>query len=139
MEISRDLIPTISLRCGLPLLLAFSLFPTAAFSESKQPPGPLLPVLTVKTLFTLPPAADCGDNTYTPLWSDGGKIFVIWRDATMHPMVTEIPEGGEATSVPLDPNPKYLAQYREIHHSYSMGLDRNGFIHITGDMNGYPG
>ena len=33
----------------------------------------------------------------------------------------------------------YMAQYREFHHSYSLGLDKKGYLHITGDMNGYPG
>ena len=133
---------TAPLRYVMPLLAtAFQLLlPAAAFSDTKPNSGPTLPTLAVKTLFTLPPAADCGDNTYTPLWSGGGKAFIVWRDSTMHPMVTEVPEGGgEGTSVPLDPNPKYMAQYREIHHSYSLGLAKNGFIHITGDMNGYPG
>jgi len=128
------------LRFGLKLAIAIQLLSLpAAFSQSKLPSEPRLPTLAVKDLFTLPPGADCGANTYTPLWSGGGKIFVVWRDSTMHPMVTAISEGGQAESVPLDPNPKYIAQYREMHHSFSLGLDKNGYLHITGDMNGYPG
>ena len=128
------------LRFGLKLAIAIQLLSLpAAFSQSKLPSEPRLPTLAVKDLFTLPPGADCGANTYTPLWSGGGKIFVVWRDSTMHPMVTAISEGGQAESVPLDPNPKYIAQYREMHHSFSLGLDKKGYLHITGDMNGYPG
>jgi len=54
-------------------------------------------------------------------------------------MVTEISGPELANSVPLDPNPKYMAQYREFYFYYSLGLDKNGYIHITGDMRGYPG
>lgn len=136
---SKCFSPRLVMRLAFALHASFFLA-VPAFSQTTPKPEAEVPVLTVNNLFTLPPAADCGDNnTNTPLWSGGGKVFAIWRDATMHPMVTEIPEGGTGDSVPLDPNPKYMAQYREYHHSYSLGLDKNGYIHITGDMCNYPG
>ncbi|MEI8233269.1 MAG: BNR-4 repeat-containing protein [Verrucomicrobiota bacterium] len=123
-------------RYALCAALATLVLPVLSPVFSTEPP---LPTVSVTKLFTLPGGADTGDNTYSPLWSSNGKTFLVWRDSTMHPMVTEIPESGTPSSVPLDPNPKYMAQYREVHHSYSLGVDKNGFIHITGDMHDYPG
>ena len=95
--------------------------------------------------YTLTPAASVPDNSFTPLCSGGGKTFIVFRDDKLHPWVTEIPDGGEASAVLLDPadagNPRkqYVAQYRDPQHSYSIGIDKKGYLHIAGDMHGYPG
>jgi len=121
--------------------LAFSSLPVQAQLPAAPavPPAPL-EQMTMTVNFSLPEGSDVPDNSFTPLWSGGGKTFLIWRTDKLHPMVTECPDGGsEPTSVLLDPDPKYFAQYRDMHHSYSMGIDKKGYIHITGDMHGYPG
>jgi len=132
-----------------------SLFPRflslglALFGGARLLPGDELPKpepLAATVEYTLPPAAVVPDNSFTALWSGGGKIFVIWRDAKLQPWVAEVPDGGgEGSSVLLDPvgadNPRttYVATTREPQYCYSLGLDKKGYIHVAGDMHGYPG
>ena len=103
------------------------------------------PDLEPATEFTLPPAATVPDNSFTPLCHGGGKTFAIFRDDKLRPIVAEIPDGSEGTSVRLDPSgagsprTEYVSQSRDAQQCYSLGLDKKGYIHVTGDMHGYPG
>jgi hypothetical protein len=74
---------------------------------------------------------------YTPLQHSRGKTFLVLPDATLRVFVTEIDDAtGKVTTVPLDPNPNYLA-FPEGHQRFTMGIDPNGYLHIAGDMHGY--
>ena len=94
--------------------------------------------LTVTTLYAAPinPL-----NAVHPLWTPvqhyRGKTFVVVPDVKLRPMVTEIDDtSGKVTTVPLDPGPDYLAS-TDGHNRFTMGIDKDGYLHIAGDMHGY--
>ena len=93
--------------------------------------------ITVSTLYTAPinPL-----NAVHPLWTPvqhyHGKTFVVVPDAKLRPMVTEIDSTGKITTVPLDAGPDYLAS-TDGHNRFTMGIDKDGYLHIAGDMHGY--
>ncbi|MDR3550854.1 MAG: BNR-4 repeat-containing protein [Candidatus Babeliales bacterium] len=73
---------------------------------------------------------------YTPLVNYNGKTYLVWLDVNFRPFITQkIDE--TLTTVPLDANPDYKA-LNDGHHRFSMGIDKNGYLHITGDMHYYP-
>jgi hypothetical protein len=78
------------------------------------------------------------DNPYpfTPMASFGGSTYLVWVDGALHPMVAKI-TGGTATTARLDPGDDYTVM-DDGHHKFSLGMDKNGYIHITGDMHGHP-
>ena len=75
------------------------------------------------------------DDPFSPVWHFNNSTYYVWVDATNRPFVTKI-TGGTPVTVPLDNNPDYLVQ-ADGHHRFSMGIDKNGYIHITGDMHNY--
>jgi hypothetical protein len=79
-------------------------------------------------------------NGVHPLWTPvqhyRGKTFAVVPDLKLRPMVTQIDQDGKVTTVPLDPNPDYMA-LTDGHNRFTMGIDKEGYIHITGDMHGY--
>ncbi|HEY3322402.1 MAG TPA: BNR-4 repeat-containing protein [Planctomycetota bacterium] len=95
--------------------------------------------INVTTLFSAPinPA-----NGVHPLWTPvqhyRGKTFVVVPDVDLRPMVTEIDRTGKVTTVPLDLNPDYKV-LSDGHNRFTMGIDRDGYLHIAGDMHGYAG
>jgi hypothetical protein len=94
--------------------------------------------LTVTTEFTTPDHSPTlvPDNTYSAVATRNGATYFVWANAARRPFVTHVTPGG-ATSVPLDPNPDYTA-LDDGHHKFSLGIDKNGYIHVTGDMHNYP-
>ncbi len=74
-------------------------------------------------------------NPNTPLVSFKGKTFYLWIDAGNRPWITQL-DNGVPTVVPLDPNPDYVMQ-PDGHHRFSIGVDKNGYIHVAGDMHNY--
>ena len=93
--------------------------------------------MTVQTLYTAPinPA-----NGVHPLWTPvqhfRGKTFVVVPDLSLRPMVTQIDADGKTTTVPLDPGADYTA-LSDGHNRFTMGIDPEGYLHISGDMHGY--
>ena len=79
-------------------------------------------------------------NGVHPLWTPVqhycGKTFVVVPDVNLRPMVTQIDGPGKITTVPLDPNPDYRAS-SDGHNRFTMGIDKDGYLHIAGDMHGY--
>jgi len=94
--------------------------------------------IEVSAEFTAPSFDNAGDNSYTPVWSFNGSTYFVWIDSDWRPWVAKITNGTQEV-VPLDPNPDYQACGSDGHHKFSMGIDKDGYIHITGDMHGYPG
>lgn len=94
--------------------------------------------IDVSSEFTCPSFANPGDNSYTPVWTHNGSTYFVWVDGNWRPWVTKLTNGIEET-VPLDPNPDYTTLGSDGHHKFSMGIDTDGYIHITGDMHNYPG
>jgi hypothetical protein len=93
--------------------------------------------LTVTTLYTQ--ACDPRNAVHwlwTPVQHLHGKTFVVVPDASLRPLVTQIDADGKTTTVPLDPLPDYHAA-SDGHNRFTMGIDRDGYLHIAGDMHGY--
>jgi hypothetical protein len=74
-------------------------------------------------------------NQYSPLWHYNNSTYFVWADTEGRPWVTKIKNGVNQT-VPLDPNPDYKA-LKDGHNRFTMGIDKQGFIHISGDMHNY--
>lgn len=93
--------------------------------------------IKITTLYSAPinPA-----NGVHPLWTPvqhyRGRTFVVVPDVNLRPMVTQIDSDGKVTTVPLDPNPDYMA-LSDGHNRFTMGIDKDGYLHIAGDMHGY--
>jgi hypothetical protein len=81
-------------------------------------------------------------NAVHPLWTPvqhyRGKTFFVTPDVTLRPMVTEIDDStGKITTVYLDSQkPDYHAS-TDGHNRFTLGIDPDGYIHVTGDMHGY--
>ena len=93
--------------------------------------------LDFKTLFTTPINPLNGVHPlWTPVQHYHGKTFVVVPDLELRPMVSEIDSSGKVTTVPLDAEPDYKAS-TDGHNRFTMGIDKDGYIHIAGDMHGY--
>ena len=95
--------------------------------------------MTVTTLYSqaINPA-----NAVHPLWTPvqhyRDMTFVVCPDVKLRPLVTQIDRAGKVTTVFLDAgtNPVYYAS-SDGHNRFTMGIDKNGYLHIMGDMHGY--
>lgn len=93
--------------------------------------------ITVQTLYSAPINPANGVHPlWTPVQHQRGKTFVVVPDVELRPMVTQIDADGKTTTVPLDPNPDYRA-LSDGHNRFTMGIDPDGYLHISGDMHGY--
>lgn len=93
--------------------------------------------MAISTLYSTPINPLNGVHPlWTPVQHYRGKTFVVVPDVNLRPMVTQIDRDGKVTTVPLDPNPDYLAS-TDGHNRFTMGIDKEGYIHIAGDMHGY--
>jgi hypothetical protein len=72
---------------------------------------------------------------YSAAWQYQNSTYLVWVDAAFRPWITQV-TNGKATTVPLDANPDYTTQ-PDGHHRYSIGIDKAGYIHVTGDMHHY--
>lgn len=94
-------------------------------------------VMKVTTLYSqeINPA-----NAVHPLWTPvqhyRGMTFVVCPDVKFRPWVVQIDRAGAVTSVPLDSNPDYTV-LTDGHNRFTMGIDKNGYLHVMGDMHGY--
>jgi regulation of enolase protein 1 (concanavalin A-like superfamily) len=82
-----------------------------------------------------PPTGFSPSEPYTPIWHFNNSTFFVWVDQNYRPWVTQVTQG-TATTVPLDPGTDYTAQ-PDAHHRFSLGVDKLGYIHVTGDMHHY--
>lgn len=71
---------------------------------------------------------------FTPLRFFNGSVYFVWVDSNFRPWVTKITNEVVQT-VPLDA-PDYQVQ-PDAHHRFSIGIDTEGYLHITGDMHNY--
>jgi hypothetical protein len=94
-------------------------------------------LLTVTTEWTQPSVAAGFDPTepYTPVAHVNGSTYYVWVDSSQRPWVTQV-TNGKSVSVPIDASTDYLVQ-PDGHHRFSLGVDKNGTIHVTGDMHHY--
>jgi regulation of enolase protein 1 (concanavalin A-like superfamily) len=82
-----------------------------------------------------PPTGFGSKEPFTPLVNYNGASYLVWVDTNYRPWITKV-VNGTAVSSPLDPNADYKAQ-PDGHHRYSLGIDTDGYLHVTGDMHYY--
>ncbi|MDI1352504.1 MAG: BNR-4 repeat-containing protein, partial [bacterium] len=75
------------------------------------------------------------DETYSQVWHFKDSTYLVWVDTNYRAQITQI-KNGQALTVPLDDNPDYSVQ-KDGHHRFSLGVDKLGYIHVTGDMHNY--
>lgn len=79
----------------------------------------------------------CGFTTqdpFTPLCRYNNATYFVWIDTAYRPWLTQI-KNGSAVVAPLDAS-DYQVQ-PDGHHRFSIGIDTDGYVHVTGDMHNY--
>ncbi|MDR3646924.1 MAG: BNR-4 repeat-containing protein [Candidatus Babeliales bacterium] len=95
-------------------------------------------VLSPTIEFSVPLNISNGPNEpFTPMVHYNNNTYLVYVDNNFRPLVIQKSCNLTEVTVPLDPNPDYVAQ-ADGHNRYSMGIDKNGYLHITGDMHFYP-
>ena len=77
------------------------------------------------------------DNTFTPITSFKGNTYFVYIDALRRPILGKI-ENGQVTTSRLDKDdsdPYYVQD--DGHNKFSIGVDKEGYIHVTGDLRNY--
>lgn len=85
-----------------------------------------------------PPSSPAGFTSaepYSAVWSANKSTYFVWVDANYRVWVTQI-TNGTPTTVPVDIGTDYKVQ-PDGHHRFSLGVDTDGYIHVTGDMHHY--
>jgi hypothetical protein len=78
-------------------------------------------------------------EVYTPVAHSRGHTFAVFADAQDHPTVIHVDPEGTVTTVPLDSQGDYRG-LPDGHNGFSAGIDKAGFLHVTGDMHQFgPG
>lgn len=76
-------------------------------------------------------------NEYSAVKSHAGVVYFHLLDPSRRPMIGKI-ENGVTTIEPLEKNEPSYKPYDDGHHEYSIGVDKNGYIHVAGDMHNFP-
>jgi len=61
--------------------------------------------------------------------------YFAFVDGDAYARIVRIPDNGSSVTTALVDDYKFL---RDGHHSVSIGMDRDGYIHVSGDMHNYP-
>ncbi len=76
-------------------------------------------------------------NQYTPLVTFNGYMYIFSMDEDRRPYINKIKEGDSSSIqtklIDKKTNPIYKV-FQDDHHRFSLGIDKNGYIHILGDM-----
>jgi regulation of enolase protein 1 (concanavalin A-like superfamily) len=72
---------------------------------------------------------------YSQVWNANGSTYFVWVDANYRAWVAQI-KNGVLTQQPVDSNVDYKVQ-ADGHHRFSIGVDTDGYVHVTGDMHHY--
>ena len=78
------------------------------------------------------------DNVYNSICTWKGNTYFVFLNLDRRPMVGKVDSKGEVTVLPLDQNES--DPYRAVddaHHLFGIGVDKYGYLHITGDMHNY--
>ncbi len=66
-----------------------------------------------------------------------GNTYVVWVDGNCRPWMTEVNDSTSATTTaPIDPGTDFTVT-PDGHSRFSIGIDNNGYIHVTGGMHDY--
>lgn len=122
--------------CLLAVSLLLPLHVTAYDVIGESPVTPLLERFSTDDIDISNSAARLTPtNINTALSTFNGSTYFVWVNAQRRPMITKI-TGENSTTYPLDADSNYQAQ-ADGHHTFSLGIDKNGFIHVAGDMHNY--
>jgi regulation of enolase protein 1 (concanavalin A-like superfamily) len=67
------------------------------------------------------------------------NTYIVWVDMDRKPQVTRIDrQTKKDQTVPLDSQNEYIA-VDNGHNRFAIGIDNQGFLHVTGDMHNYNG
>ncbi|HDQ25523.1 MAG TPA: hypothetical protein ENN43_02110, partial [bacterium] len=77
------------------------------------------------------------ESIYSPVASHGGNVYFVMMDSTGRPFVGKI-AGGSTSLEALEKTYPDYKPYNDGHHEFSLGIDRDGYIHVTGDMHNFP-
>jgi len=91
---------------------------------------------SVTTLATVPLGVLFNDNSYTAVATFRGTTYFVWINSDDRPKVGML-KNGVFTSAYLSPITTYTIR-NDGHHYFSLGVDNDGYIHVTGDMHNYP-
>ena len=76
-------------------------------------------------------------NVFSGITSLDNKAYFIYCDSNRRPIIGKIEEN--TTEIAFLDDPEYIVKKEDPHHIFSIGIDTDGFIHVAGDMHGYPG
>lgn len=68
------------------------------------------------------------------VWRDG-FTYVAYVDDQLKPRIAKIADNGSSIETALVADYQFL---QDGHHSLSIGMDGDGYLHISGDMHNYP-
>lgn len=76
-------------------------------------------------------------NIYYPITTWHGNTYFIYIDGDQRPVVGKIKDGEVITAFldTIESDPYRVRN--EGHHKFGMGIDKDGYIHITGNMHNY--
>jgi hypothetical protein len=75
-------------------------------------------------------------NQYTSLVTFKDNIYAVSYDSAKRPYIHKVSEEtGRCDSAPLDHDEEDVYRaYADGHHLFSIGMDREGYVHVLGDM-----
>jgi hypothetical protein len=101
-------------------------------------PTNIVPLVFKSTLqWQVPYSPHDPNDPATPLWNYKGYTYFVWIDQDLHPVVHKVKNGVLIEKSYLSNN-GYMVN-PDAHGRFSMGIDRQGYIHIIGDMHNYTG
>ena len=92
-------------------------------------------ILNTTVEYQSPAEGFLSTDPWNAVWHFKDSTYFVWVDAQYRPWISQV-TGGVATTVPLDVGTDYDAQ-PDGHHRFSLGIDKDGYIHVTGDMHHY--
>lgn len=118
-------------------LLRFNLL---ILSLSLQSPLVFAQLFESKTTLHTSPSYDdyYTESIYSGIDSYDGAIFFVKIDQNRRPMVGKIVDGNSTLEFLAKDLPGYQARASDGHHEFSIGIDKDGYIHVTGDMHNQP-
>lgn len=124
------------------VLLTISIFPISIYTQSTNIKGILdrsheilhFDELYVTENYSMNLAPS---NIYYPITTWHGNTYFVYIDGDQRPVVGKI-DNGNITTVFLDTieSDPYRVK-NEGHHKFGMGIDKKGYIHISGNMHNY--
>jgi len=109
--------------------------PRPSPSPSSSPRPRPEPTFKTTVEWEIPSSPHAPNDPNTPLWTYKGNTYFIWVDQNRRPTVEKRRDGVLVEKALLDPNGYQCSP--DGHYRYSMGIDRNGYLHIIGDMHNY--